>query len=126
MSAEVAKAAGARVAISGIAHDRDNRLRVAAEQGFMTIKVSPENSLTSQLAAGITDAGGIPFGSNGKVDVLIESSGVSSIVSEAINVVRPKGDICIIATYGKEASKVFNRQREILLDFWWSSFKKYD
>ena len=104
MSAEVAKAAGARVAITGIAHDRDNRLRVAAEQGFMTIEVSPENSLTSQLAAGITDAGGIPFGGNGKVDVLIECSGVPPVLTEAINVVRPEGDICVIATYGKEVS----------------------
>ena len=104
MSAEVAKAAGARVAITGIAHDRDNRLRVAAEQGFMTIEVSPENSLTSQLAAGITDAGGILFGGNGKVDVLIECSGVPPVLTEAINVVRPEGDICVIATYGKEVS----------------------
>ena len=102
MSAELAKAAGARVLVTGLASDRDNRLRVAKEQGFITIEVSPENSLTSQLKNGITDANGIPFGNNGKVDLLIECSGVPQVLSEAIDVVRPEGDICVIATYGKE------------------------
>ena len=102
MSAELAKAAGARVLVTGLASDRDNRLKVAKEQGFITIEVSPENSLTSQLKNGITDAKGIPFGSNGKVDLLIECSGVPQVLSEAIDVVRPEGDICVIATYGKE------------------------
>jgi threonine dehydrogenase-like Zn-dependent dehydrogenase len=102
MSAELAKAAGARVLVTGLASDRDNRLRVAKAQGFITIEVSPENSLTSQLKNGITDAKGIPFGNNGKVDLLIECSGVPQVLSEAIDVVRPEGDICVIATYGKE------------------------
>lgn len=102
MSAELAKAAGARVAITGIAHDRKNRLKVAAEQGFIIIEVSPDNSLTSQLAAGIKDANGVPFGTKGKVNLLIECSGVPQVLTEAIGVVRPEGDICVIATYGKE------------------------
>lgn len=104
MSAELAKAAGARVAITGIAHDRDKRLKVAENQGFITIEVSPENSLTDQLKNGIVDANGVSFGSNGQVDLLIECSGVPQVLSEAIGVVRPEGDICVIATYGKEVS----------------------
>ena len=102
MSAEIAKVAGARVAITGIAHDRDKRLKVAAKQGFITIEVSPDNSLTDQLKNGIVDANGVPFGNNGQVDLLIECSGVPQVLSEAIGVVRPEGDICVIATYGKE------------------------
>ena len=104
MSAELAKAVGARVAVTGIAHDRDKRLRVAKEQGFITIEVSPENSLTKQLQEGIVDANGVPFGTNGKADLLIECSGVPPVLSEAFDVVRPEGDICVIATYGKEVS----------------------
>jgi len=104
MSAELAKAAGARVAVTGLASDRNNRLKVAKEQGFITVEVSLENTLTSQLQNGITDAHGIPFGSKGKVDLLIECSGVPQVLSEAIDVVRPEGDICVIATYGKEVS----------------------
>lgn len=104
MSAEVARASGARVAVTGIAHDRDIRLKKAKERGFITLEVSPENSLTSQLQKGITDENGVPFGSNGKVDLLIECSGVPAVLTEAIEVVRPEGDICVIATYGQEVS----------------------
>jgi threonine dehydrogenase-like Zn-dependent dehydrogenase len=101
MSAELAKAAGARVAITGIAHDRDKRLKVAADQGFITLEVSPDNSLSKQLAEGVVDANGVPFGSKGKIDLLIECSGVPQVLTEAIDVVRPEGDICVIATYGR-------------------------
>lgn len=104
MSAELAKAAGARVAITGISHDRDIRLKKARERGFITIEVSPENTLAMQLQKGILDANGIPFGSHGKVDLVIECSGVPQVLSEAISVVRPEGDICVIATYGKEVA----------------------
>ena len=102
MSAELAKAAGARVAITGISHDRDIRLKKARERGFITIEVAPENTLAMQLQKGIVDANGIPFGSKGKIDLLIECSGVPQVLSEAISVVRPEGDICVIATYGRE------------------------
>ncbi len=101
MAAEVAKAAGARVAVTGIEHDRNIRLKAAKERGFITLIVSPENSLTSQLANGVTDENGVPFGHNGKVDLLIECSGVAPVLTEAIDVVRPEGDICVIATYPK-------------------------
>lgn len=102
MSAEVARASGARVAVTGIAHDRDIRLKKARERGFITLEVSPENTLTSQLQNGVADANGVPFGNNGKVDLLIECSGVPEVLTEAIDVVRPEGDICVIATYGQE------------------------
>ncbi len=104
MSAELAKAAGARVVVTGLSSDRDNRLRVAKEQGFITIEVSPESTLKSQLQNGISDANGISFGNGGKVDLLIECSGVPQVLSEAIDVVRPEGNICVIATYGNEVS----------------------
>jgi len=48
------------------------------------------------------DTNGVPFGTNGQVDLLIECSGVPQVLTEAITVVRPEGDICVIATYGKE------------------------
>ncbi len=102
MSAEVARAAGARVAITGIGHDRGIRLKKAKERGFITIEVSPENTLAMQLQQGISDANGVPFGTLGKVDLLIECSGVPQVLTEAISVVRPEGDICVIATYPKE------------------------
>ena len=102
MSAELAKAAGAIVLVTGIAHDREIRLKKPAERGFITIEVSPENTLKNQLAEGVVDAKGIPFGLNGQVDLLIECSGVPQVLTEAISVVRPEGDICVIATYGKE------------------------
>ncbi len=104
MSAEVARASGARVAITGVSQDRDIRLKKARERGFITIEVSPENLLTTQLKNGITDENGIPFGANGKVDLVIECSGVPAVLSEAIDVVRPEGDICVIATYGQDVS----------------------
>ncbi|SHJ15786.1 Threonine dehydrogenase [Arenibacter nanhaiticus] len=104
MAAELAKAAGARVAITGLASDKEIRLKAAKERGFITIEVSPENSLSTQLSAGITDANGIPFGVLGKVDLLIECSGVPQVLSEAISVIRPEGDICVIATYGQDVA----------------------
>ena len=105
MSAEVARASGARVAITGIAQDRDTRLKKAKERGFITLEVSPDNSLAAQLKAGVKDEQGVPFGdhgADGKIDLLIECSGVPQVLSEAISVVRPEGDICVIATYGQD------------------------
>lgn len=102
MSAELARAAGARVAITGITHDRDIRLKKAKERGFITIEVSLERPLKLQLEEGISDSKGVPFGTKGKVDLLIECSGVPQVLTEAISVVRPEGDICVIATYPKD------------------------
>ena len=105
MSAELARAAGARVAITGIAHDRDKRLKKSQEQGFITIEVSPENTLSTQLKAGIIDKNGMRFGTaTGQVDLVIECSGIPPVLSEAFSVVKPEGDICVIATYPAEVS----------------------
>lgn len=102
MSAEVARASGARVAVTGLKQDRDIRLKKAKERGFITLEVSSENTLTSQLQKEILDNNDVPFGTNGKVDLLIECSGVPVVLTEALGVVRPEGDICVIATYGQE------------------------
>ncbi len=102
MSAEVARAAGARVLVTGIEQDRDIRLKKAKDRGFITVEVSAENSLTNQLKEGIKDGKGLLFAPNGKVDLLIECSGVPQVLQEAIGVVKPEGDICVIATYPKE------------------------
>ncbi len=100
MAAELAKASGARVAVTGISHDRDIRLKKARERGFMALEVSPDHTLSQHLRNGLKDQRGVPFGRNGQVDLLIECSGVPQVLSEAISVVRPAGDICVIATYG--------------------------
>lgn len=100
MAAELAKASGARVVVTGIAHDRNIRLKKAKERGFIPLEVSPDNPLSRQLQQGIKDDRGIAFGRYGQVDLLIECSGVPQVLSEAITVVRPEGDICVIATYG--------------------------
>ncbi len=104
MSAEVARAAGARVAVTGIAQDRNIRLKKAKDRGFITLEVSPENTLRQQLKAGVFDANGVAFGQQAKVDLLIECSGVADVLTEAIGVVRPEGDICVIATYGQDVA----------------------
>ncbi len=102
MSAELARAAGARVAITGLTHDLNNRLKIAKERGFITLIVSDEASLQTHLERGIKDEMGIPFGTNGKVDLLIECSGVPQVLSHAGYCVKPEGDICVIATYPRK------------------------
>jgi len=105
MSAELARAAGARVAITGIAHDRDKRLKKAKDQGFITVEVSPDNSLSNQLKNGIYDQNGQRFGSpEGQIDLNIECSGVPQVLSESFSIVKPEGDICVIATYPKDVA----------------------
>lgn len=99
MAAELARAAGARVAITGIEQDRDVRLKAAKERGITTIIVSPENTLLKQLETGVKDTQGYTFGSKGKVDLLIECSGIGVVLAEAIYAVKPEHDVCLIATY---------------------------
>jgi L-gulonate 5-dehydrogenase len=99
ISAELARANGARVAITGVEQDRNIRLKAARERGITTIIVSPENPLLKQLEAGVKDADGSVFGTNGKVDLVIECSGVPPVLAEAIYAVKPEHDICTIATY---------------------------
>ena len=99
MAAELAQAAGARVMITGIEQDRNVRLKAAEERGIATMIVSPENPLLSQMQKGVKDTNGRTFGSKGKVDLLIECSGVAPVLAEAIYTVKPEHDVCLIATY---------------------------
>ena len=62
MAAELARAAGARVAVTGVERDRNVRLKLAQEQGFIPIVVSEENPLHEQLASGVEDLQGKRFG----------------------------------------------------------------
>jgi threonine dehydrogenase-like Zn-dependent dehydrogenase len=99
MAAELARAAGARVVITGIEQDRNIRLKAAQERGITTIVVSPEKPLLSQLQKGVRDGQGLLFGAKGKVDLLIECSGIAQVLAEAILTVKPEHDVCLIATY---------------------------
>lgn len=107
MAAELARAAGARVAVTGIAQDEDVRLKLAKERGFIPIIVSADNSLSKQLAAGIEDLNGKRFGDtyeNGTVDVFIECSGFPPALGDAGMSVQLEGHICVIATYGADVT----------------------
>jgi L-iditol 2-dehydrogenase len=102
MAAELAKAAGARVAITGIERDRDVRLKLAAERGFTPIVVSADEPLHEKLRAGVEALDGTRFGSdfdNGLVDMLVECSGAPPALGSAGLSVQPEGTICVIATY---------------------------
>lgn len=107
MSAELAKAAGARVAVTGIEQDRDIRLKLAQDRGFIPIVVSAEQPLHEQLAAGIEDLDGRRFGDayeNGTVDCLIECSGFPPALGNAGLSVQLEGHICVIATFGADVT----------------------
>jgi L-gulonate 5-dehydrogenase len=99
MAAELSRAAGARVAITGIEQDRYIRLKAARKRNIIPIVVSPEKSLLTYLNEGVRDGQGMPFGTKGKVDLLIECSGIPQVLSEAILAVKPEHDVCLIATY---------------------------
>ncbi|MEM7785276.1 MAG: alcohol dehydrogenase catalytic domain-containing protein [Planctomycetota bacterium] len=107
MAAELARAAGARVAVTGIERDRDVRLKLAEERGFIPIVVSEEKPLHEQLASGVEDLNGKRFGDsyeNGTVDVLIECSGFPPALGSAGLSVQLEGSICVIATFGSDVT----------------------
>jgi len=102
----LAKACGARVAITGLEQDREIRLKAAAERGMIPIVVGPDRTLHDALAEGIRDEAGNLFGDqldNGTVDVLIECSGSPPVLGAAPYSVRTEGTICVIATYASDA-----------------------
>jgi threonine dehydrogenase-like Zn-dependent dehydrogenase len=106
MAAELAKACGARVAITGLEQDREIRLKAAAERGMIPIVVGPDRPLHDALAEGIRDEAGNLFGDqldNGTVDVLIECSGAPPVLGAAPYSVRTEGTICVVATYASDA-----------------------
>ncbi|MDR2383357.1 MAG: alcohol dehydrogenase catalytic domain-containing protein [Prevotellaceae bacterium] len=99
MTAELVRAMGARVVITGIEKDRGIRLKAARNRGIATTVVSPERPLLSRLQEGVYDRQGRLFGVKGKVDLLIECSGIPQVLAEAIHSVKPEHDVCLIATY---------------------------
>jgi threonine dehydrogenase-like Zn-dependent dehydrogenase len=107
MAAELARAAGARVAVTGIERDRDVRLKLAQDRGFIPIVVSEEKPLHEQLAHGVEDLEGRRFGDayeNGTVDCLIECSGFPPALGTAGLSVQLEGHICVIATFGADVT----------------------
>jgi L-iditol 2-dehydrogenase len=107
MAAELARAAGGRVAITGLERDRNVRLKTAVERGFIPIVVSGERPLHQQLKEGIRDAQGTRFGcayDDGAVDVFLECSGAPTALGSAPYCVKTEGTICVIATYGSDVS----------------------
>ena len=105
MAAELARDAGARVAVTGLARDRDVRLALARARGFLTIVVGPENSLADQLREGIFDDDGNRFGDpqeDGLVDLVIECSGAGAALATANQSLQLQGTICVIATYPQD------------------------
>lgn len=107
MAAELARAAGARVAVTGIERDRNVRLQLAQDRGFIPIVVSAERPLHEQLAAGLEDLDGHRFGDpyeQGTVDCLIECSGFPPALGSAGLSVQLEGHICVIATFATEVA----------------------
>jgi L-iditol 2-dehydrogenase len=95
MAAEVARAQGARVAVTGVERDRGVRLAVAERRGFLPVVMSPERPLHEQLRAGLEAPDGTRFGDpfdDGLVDVVIECSGAASALGDGGAVGATRGD----------------------------------
>jgi threonine dehydrogenase-like Zn-dependent dehydrogenase len=132
MAAELARAAGARVAITGIERDRQVRLKLAEERGFVPIVVSPEVPLHERLKRGVEALDGTRFGDafeDGIVDVLIECSGAPPALATAGLSVQPEGTICVIATYPCEVpfqATAFTRTGQSMQGVMGSSREDFD
>jgi L-iditol 2-dehydrogenase len=132
MAAELARAAGARVAITGIERDRDVRLALAAQRGFLPIVVSADAPLHERLRAGVEALDGTRFGDaydDGLVDVLVECSGAPSSLATAGLAVQPEGTICTIATYPCDVAfgaTAFTRAGQSMQGVMGSSHEDYD
>lgn len=131
MAAELAKAAGARVAITGIERDRDVRLKLATERGFTPIVVGPDRPLHQVLADGVEALDGTRFGDdfeNGKVDLVLECSGAPPVLADVGLAVQPEGTICVIATYPDRVSfeaTAFTRSGQTLVGVMGSSHEDF-
>lgn len=132
MAAELARACGARVAITGVERDRGVRLALAERRGFVPIVVSPERPLHEQLKAGIDGRDGRRFGDDfegGLVDVLIECSGAPGSLATATHSVQPEGTICVIATYPADVplhATQFTRAGQVMRGVMGSSREDFD
>lgn len=132
MAAELARAAGGRVAITGIERDRSVRLAMAEQRGFLPIVVSPDVPLHERLKQGLDGLDGRRFGDpfdDGLVDVLIECSGAPSSLATAGLAVQPEGTICTIATYPCDVAfgaTAFTRSGQAMQGVMGSSHEDYD
>jgi len=132
MAAELARAAGGRVAITGIERDREVRLALAAQHGFVPIVVSNEVPLHERLKLGVEALDGTRFGDtfeDGLVDVLIECSGAPASLATAGLAVQPEGTICTIATYPCDVAfgaTAFTRSGQAMQGVMGSSHEDYD
>jgi len=132
MAAELARAAGGRVAITGIERDRDVRLALAEQRGFVPIVVSADLPLHERLKRGVEARDGTRFGDafdDGLVDVLIECSGAPSSLATAGLAVQPEGTICTIATYPCDVgfgATAFTRSGQSMQGVMGSSHEDYD
>lgn len=132
MAAELARAAGARVAVVGVERDRSVRLRLAEERGFLPIVVGPEAPLHDQLRRGLEATDGTRFGDDfddGLCDLLIECSGAPTALGSAGLAVHHEGTICVIATYPCEVSfgaTAFTRSGQAMQGVMGSSREDYD
>ncbi len=132
MAAELARAAGARVAITGIERDREVRLALAAQRGFVPIVVTAAMPLHERLRAGVEALDGTRFGDafeDGLADVLIECSGAPASLATAGLAVQPEGTILTIATYPCDVAfgaTAFTRSGQSMLGVMGSSHEDYD
>ena len=132
MAAELARHAGARVAVTGVERDREVRLALAAQRGFLPIVVSAEQPLHERLRLGLDALDGTRFGDtfdDGLVDVLIECSGAPSSLATAGLAVQPEGTICTIATYPCDVAfgaTAFTRSGQQMQGVMGSSHEDYD
>jgi threonine dehydrogenase-like Zn-dependent dehydrogenase len=132
MAAELARAAGGRVAITGVERDRAVRLALAERRGFLPIVVSAEQPLHEQLQKGLDGRDGTRFGDafdDGLVDVLIECSGAPASLATAGLAVQPEGTICTIATYPCDVAfgaTAFTRSGQSMQGVMGSSHEDYD
>ena len=132
MAAELARAAGGRVAITGIDRDRDVRLALAQRRGFTPIVVSNDVPLHERQKQGVEALDGSRFGDafeDGLVDVLIECSGAPSSLATAGLAVQPEGTICTIATYPCDVAfgaTAFTRTGQAMQGVMGSSHEDYD
>ncbi|HEX5053636.1 MAG TPA: alcohol dehydrogenase catalytic domain-containing protein [Planctomycetota bacterium] len=132
MAAELARAAGGRVAITGIERDRSVRLELARQRGFVPIVIGAELPLHERLRQGVEALDGTRFGDDfddGLVDVLIECSGAPQALATAGLAVQPEGTICTIATYPCDVgfgATAFTRSGQSMQGVMGSSHEDYE
>ncbi|MEO6595881.1 MAG: alcohol dehydrogenase catalytic domain-containing protein [Planctomycetota bacterium] len=132
MAAELARAAGGRVAITGIERDRAVRLELAQQRGFVPIVVTADEPLHERLRRGVEALDGTRFGDDfddGLVDVLIECSGAPQALATAGLAVQPEGTLCTIATYPCDVAfgaTAFTRSGQSMQGVMGSSHEDYD